>query len=269
MDFLDRIVRRKKEEIERLKMSERAKELEEKASGAPPALDFRKQLLEGVSIIAEIKRRSPSKGVLSAIADPRELAFLYEESGARAVSVLTDGPYFGGSTDDLEAVKERVGIPVLRKDFIFDRIQVLETRSLGADAFLLIVSILEDGKLRDLITLGRELGMSPLVEVHSPGELERALSCGADLIGINNRDLTTFEIDISTSVKMIDLVPAGTVAVAESGITSVEDIELLTGAGFGAFLIGEALVRAEDPAGTIRSFMSAAVNVSSGGTFAG
>ncbi|MFQ6105137.1 MAG: indole-3-glycerol phosphate synthase TrpC [Candidatus Glassbacteria bacterium] len=269
MDFLENIVREKRSEVESLKRAKRIEEFYEEALDAPSPLDFRKSLGEGVSIIAEVKRKSPSKGVFSAIGDAVRLSLLYEENGARAISVLTDREHFGGSVTDLEEVRRAVRIPLLRKDFLIDPVQVFESRIIGADAFLLITSLLEERLLGAMIGIGEELGMSALVEVHTVPELEKALRCGAGLIGINSRDLRTFNVDIRTGIELIGKIPPGIIAVAESGIATEFDIAALTRAGFRTFLIGEALVTSTDPGEKLRDFLAAAEAAVRGGVGAG
>lgn len=202
---------------------------------------------DSVNIIAEIKQRSPSKGIIRADFDPIQIAERYAGAGAAALSVLAEEDFFGGSLDHLEAIRDRVALPLLRKDFIFDQYQLYESVSAGADAVLLIVAILEDELLGSLIKLARKLGLDALVEVHSAHEMERAIQARASIIGINNRDLTTFAVEIETSIDLARLAPNGAVLVSESGIHNGADIRLLKSAGFNAFLVGEHLMRANDP----------------------
>jgi len=201
-----------------------------------------------VSLIAECKRRSPGAGPIRPEVDPRELTLGYEAAGASAISVLTDGEYFGGSLEDLAKVKAVVGLPVLRKDFTLDVLHVIEARAGGADAVLLIARILDDETLGRLHTAVTALGMSALVEVHDEREMERAIAIGADLIGINNRDLATFTTDLDASLRLMADVPDDVVLVSESGIRSRGDVELLGDAGIDAILVGQALLAARDPA---------------------
>ena len=227
----------------------RAQDLEAAATAAPAARDFRGALAfpERVALIAECKRRSPGAGPIRPGLDPVELTRGYARAGAAALSVLTDSDYFGGSGADLEAVRADTALPVLRKDFTLDPLHVIEARALGADAVLLIVRILADAALSALHAEATGLGMSVLVEVHDRSELERAVEMGADLIGINNRDLSTFRTDIATTLELIDGVPEGVVIVSESGIRGPEDIVRLGEAGVDAVLIGESLLKAPDP----------------------
>jgi indole-3-glycerol phosphate synthase len=201
----------------------------------------------GSSVIAEVKRRSPSKGALAQIVDPAELARQYAAGGAAAVSVLTEERRFGGRLDDLRAVRAAVELPVLRKDFIVDPYQVLEARAAGADMVLLIVAALDDETLRRLHDQSRGLGMTVLVEVHDEAETQRAVDLGAELVGVNARDLTTLAVDHDTFSRLAPLVPADRVLVAESGISSPEDVKRYVGQGARAVLVGEALVRERDP----------------------
>lgn len=215
----------------------------------------------GVAVIAEIKRSSPSKGALAAIADPGDLARSYAGAGASAISVLTERRRFGGRLADLDAVRQAVRVPLLRKDFMVDAYQVTEARAHGADLVLLIVAALHDALLRDLYAQANELGMTCLVEVHDGGELDRALALDPALVGINARNLKTLQVDPQTVIDLLPLVPAGVVAVAESGVTGPADVATYVEAGAGAVLVGEALVRHGDPAEAIRSFTAAAAAV--------
>lgn len=200
-----------------------------------------------VSLIAEVKRRSPGAGQIRPGLDPAAVAESYQQAGARALSVLTDGPWFGGSLADLEAVRERVGVPILRKDFTLVEEQVLEARASGADAVLLIVRILDDARLRGLRELAESLEMTALVEVHGESELERALASGARVVGVNNRDLTTFRTALAQTFDLLPLVPSDVVVVSESGIRTAADVDRLGAEGVHGVLVGEALLRAPDP----------------------
>ena len=216
---------------------------------APPARDFRAALAtaDRVALIAECKRRSPGAGDIAPGLDPVALTSGYERAGAAALSVLTDEIYFGGSLADLIAVRRATSIPVLRKDFIVSPVQLVEARGAGADAVLLIVRILSDALLAELHAQAVALGMDVLVEVHDGAELERAVALGADLIGVNNRDLSNFTTDVATTERLAAAVPEHTVLVAESGIRSVADVERLGAVGVDAILVGETLLRAPDP----------------------
>jgi len=252
---LAEIVGTKQAEVDAL--ARRRAELESAVADAPPVRDFAAALrADHVRVIAEIKRRSPSKGDLAPDLDPVATARAYEAGGAACLSVLTDGPYFGGSGDDLIAARAATGIPVLRKDFTVDPLQIDEARAMGADAVLLIVAALDDAQLRDLHAHARGRGLAVLVEVHDAAELDRALAIDPHIIGVNARDLSTFAEDLSTGEQMIATIPAGTIAVAESAIRRVDDAERMAAAGFDAVLVGEALVRADDPAALVRAFAS-------------
>lgn len=244
-NILGRVAGVKRGEVAALR--DRAAGLRAAARNAPAARDFRAALSgESVALIAEVKRRSPSAGELAGGLDPAVLAGTYEAAGAACLSVLTDGDFFGGSLADLEAARDAVKLPVLRKDFVIDALQVSEARAAGADAVLLIVRLLSDPRLRDLHEAAAEYGMAVLVEVHDARELERALAVGASIVGINNRDLATFETRLEVSLELLPLVPAGVLAVAESGIRSAADVRALGEAGADAVLVGESLVVASD-----------------------
>lgn len=207
------------------------------------------------NIIAELKSRSPSKGVIREDYNPRLIADTYERGGAAALSVLTEEDFFGGSLEHLRLVNP-VKLPVLRKDFIFDEHQVYEAAFAGADAVLLIVAILDDELLVRLIRLADEFQMAALVEVHTETEMRRAIAAGAVVIGVNNRDLTTFKVDLETSLRLASLASAGTILVSESGINNAGEIALLKSAGFSAFLIGEHFMRAADPGDALRRLIA-------------
>ena len=232
-------------------------ELEARARDARPVRPFPPADLDGVGVIAEIKRKSPSKGELADIPDPVWLAREYEAGGASAISVLTEGRRFGGSLDDLEAVSDAVGIPVLRKDFISDPYQVIEARAYGADIVLLIMAALDDATARELFDLAQTWGMAVLVEVHSGDELARALSLGARVIGINARDLTTFETDKALFGTLRPEIPAGVFVVAESAVAHPDDVARYRQQGADAVLVGEALVTGENPQETVREYRHA------------
>jgi indole-3-glycerol phosphate synthase len=206
-------------------------------------------------LIAEIKRASPSKGSLRPDLDPVALAREYERCGAAAISVLTDEQFFQGSLDDLRVVRKKVNLPVLRKDFVLDPYQVYQARAAGADAILLIVAALSDDALQTLHRLSADLGMAALVEVHNVAELERALKIGPRIVGVNNRDLRTFEVDLETTARLRPLLAAGVTLVSESGIQSQADVARIESFGADAILVGEALVRAQDVGGKIEELM--------------
>lgn len=219
----------------------------------PPRRDFAAALRQpGLSFIAEIKRRSPSRGAIRETLDPVEIAREYETAGAAALSVLTESSRFGGSDADLTAARGAVGLPVLRKDFTIDGYQLHEAAAIGADAVLLIVRILSDGELLDLLTLGAEMRLACLVEVHDEYELERALRFGAEIVGINNRDLDTLRVDLDTCVRLRPRIPAGILTVAESGLHTRDDVRRVEAAGFDAVLVGEALLAAPRPGERLR-----------------
>jgi indole-3-glycerol phosphate synthase len=224
--------------------------------GAPldPMPGFRRR---GLSIIAEVKRRSPSKGHLAEIPEPAVLASEYEAGGASAVSVLTEQRRFSGSLDDLDAVRERVSLPVLRKDFMVDAYQVWEARAHGADMVLLIVAALTDAQLGSLALLATSLGMTCLVEVHTAEEVARAVDSGAVLLGVNNRDLKTLAVDPGMFARLAGLVPAGIVKVAESGLTSPADAAKAAADGADVILVGEALVRDQEPRRAVADMIAA------------
>lgn len=202
---------------------------------------------DGLAVIAEVKRRSPSRGDLAVDLVPSELARTYEAGGAACLSVLTDHEYFGGSPADLQEARQACHLPVLRKDFTVDERDVLDARIMGADAVLLIVAALDDRELSHFHQLAVSLGMAALVEVHDIGELDRALACGANLVGVNQRDLSTFEIDRTLAIRMAPFIPKGVVKVAESGVRGAEDAMALAEAGYDAALVGESLVTSSDP----------------------
>ncbi len=208
------------------------------------------------AVIAEIKKASPSKGILTAEFDPAALAQLYEEGGAAALSVLTDEKHFLGSLSDLESARGAVGLPTLRKDFTIDAYHVHQAAAYGADAILLIAAILTEREMREFRELAEHYGMAALVEVHDAEELEPAVASGARLMGVNNRNLHTFEVSLETSIRLAEKIPSGVVKVAESGIHSSSDVQQLRAAGYQAFLVGEHLMKSGDPAGALRALLS-------------
>jgi indole-3-glycerol phosphate synthase len=222
--------------------------LEAAALAAPAPAGFAAALRgDRVALVAEVKRRSPSRGSIAEGLDPVAQAAAYERGGAAAISVLTDGPYFGGSLEDLRLVADAVSRPVLRKDFILDERQVLEARAAGGAAVLLLVRALQPRRLRELLHLAGDLGLEGLVEVHGEGELGAALECGARVVGVNSRDLDTFAIDTARAWRLLARIPADRVAVAESGLASPEDVERAAGAGADAVLVGTALSASAAP----------------------
>ena len=248
MTILNRIVEAKREEVAHLKYLKPLSELKRIICDIPSTRDFRKALGAPMkcSIIAEIKRSSPSKGRLKEDFDPLEIASIYRENGAAAISVLTDKQFFEGDGRYLSVIKNIVDIPLLRKDFTIDPYQIYETRILGGDAVLLIVRLLKDEELGGYIRIAEDCGLSSLVEVHSREELDRAIAAGADIIGINNRNLETFSTNLKTSLDLMSFIPEDRIVVCESGIHTRKDIETLMKAGIHAFLVGEALMSAAD-----------------------
>jgi indole-3-glycerol phosphate synthase len=225
-------------------------EREAAARPRPPSLPAALRRVQ-VAVIAELKRRSPSAGVIRADLDPAERARVYAGHGASAISVLTDGEHFGGSVDDLRAAADAVDLPLLRKDFILDELQVIEARAAGAAAVLLIVRALPRARLASLLECSRDVGLDALVEVHSPAELDVALEAGAEIVGVNSRDLDTFRIDVAAAWALLGRVPPERIAVAESGMHTPEDVERAAESGADAVLVGSALSSAPDPAALI------------------
>jgi len=255
-NILDRIVEARRESIAHRKRVLPEVALKLAAQKVEPPRDFAAALCgEGYNIIAELKKASPSRGVIRAEYAPAELAPRLEAAGAAALSVLTEEDFFSGSLADLKAARKAVQIPVLRKDFIIDPWQVWEARAAGADSFLLIVAILTDETLRELLELGRSLKMEPLIEVHSRQELNRAVAAGARIIGVNNRDLRNFEVRLETSLELIGEIPESCIAVSESGLRTRDDLARLRGPGFDAFLIGEQLMKEADPCIPLRELI--------------
>lgn len=259
--FLERIVAHKHREVAARRQQRSQDLVEREAAGRAPALDFAGALAApGMRLIAEVKGASPSKGVLIEPFEPPAIAADYLAAGADAISVLTDEDFFKGSLDHLRAVKALAGgadppRPVIRKDFLLDRYQVAEARAAGADAVLLIVAMLDDALLRDLHAAAHGWGMAALVEVHNEAEADRALAAGATLIGINNRDLHTFKVDLATTERLAPRLPDGVTVVGESGIGTVKDVQRLAAAGVDAILVGESLVKAPDRGAAIRALL--------------
>jgi indole-3-glycerol phosphate synthase len=253
VEILTEIIAKKKERVAAAKTARSEESLREEALAArraarPHALISALDQGARVNIIAEFKRRSPSKGVIRADVDPVTMARDYERGGAVAISVLTEQDYFDGSLDDLRGVRDAVSLPVLRKDFIVDEYQVYESAAAGADALLLIVAALDDDSLAHLRHVTEdELGMDALVEVHTSAEMKRALASGAKLIGVNNRDLRTFNVSLETSIELAREAPPSVVLVSESGLNTSDDLRRLQSHGYKGFLIGESLMRAEHP----------------------
>jgi indole-3-glycerol phosphate synthase len=260
MYILDQIITAKRTRLSAAKAKIDFAQLQRQAATArqnKPRYALRSALeTKNPAIIAEIKRRSPSKGDLRPDLDPRDIALQYQTAGAAAISVLTEEDYFGGSLADLREVKEAVTIPVLRKDFVIDEYQVYEAAQVGADALLLIVAALDDATLRNLLELTESLGLDALVEVHTAHEMDRALAAGAHLIGVNNRNLQTFEVTLETSYALAQLAPSDVLLVTESGIATGADVHNLASAGYRGFLIGETFMRAESPGQVLRELIT-------------
>ncbi len=254
MNILDEIIENKKEELREIKgrpdYPASFVELKKSALNSAPARNFQGALMpkgDGPRIIAEVKKASPSRGVIREDFNPVDIAKDYEKGGAAAISVLTDKRYFQGAIEDLRDVKNNVSLPVLRKDFIIDEFQIYEAKAKGADAVLLIAAALDEDALGGLKKLAESLSLHCLVEVHDEAEMKKAVSLGFTIIGINNRDLNTFKVDIGTTKKLARLAPKGSIVVSESGIRGIEDIVELRQCGVSAFLIGETLVREANP----------------------
>ncbi|MFL5242154.1 MAG: indole-3-glycerol phosphate synthase TrpC [Gemmataceae bacterium] len=246
--ILDEIVATKRREIAEARQRVSLAELNRRLVSAPPVRDFRAALKRapGMAVIAEVKRASPSAGLIREDFDAVAIAHIYEQNGASCISVLTDAPYFQGSLEHLRAVRQAVHVPVLRKDFILDGYQIAEARCAGADAVLLIAEILDDASLRQLLSETGQLGMQALVELYEAANLPRVIDAGAQLIGINNRDLRTLVTRLEHTLDLAPRVPAGCCLVSESGISTREDIKRLEKAGVRAVLIGETLMRSAD-----------------------
>jgi indole-3-glycerol phosphate synthase len=261
VDILTEIISAKSRRVAAAKDVTPLNDLRDKAMDArrttrPHALLTALKESSRLNIIAEFKRRSPSKGMIRASAHPAIIARAYERGGAAAISVLTEQDYFEGSLDDLRAVRRTTTLPLLRKDFIFDEYQVYEAAAAGADALLLIVAALSDDQLQTLrVTAEDELGLDALVEVHTSDELRRAVAAGSTLIGVNNRDLRTFNVSLDTSLQLATEAPAGVLLISESGLNSRADLLKLQTEGFKGFLIGESLMRAQEPEIALRSLL--------------
>lgn len=256
--YLDRILAAHREQAASDRRS--LDELVVEARSQPAARGFRAALAAatpGPAVIAEVKRRSPSKGPLHPDLDPAVLAVQYEAGGASCLSVLTDAEFFGGAPADLRRAREAGTLPVLRKDFTVSAADVCDARIMGADAVLLIVAALSDRELRDFLSLARSVGLDALVEIHDEAELGRAVGAGADLIGVNQRDLVTFRVDMARAVRLAPQLPAGVIRVAESGIGGPADAAVLASAGYHAVLVGESLVTSGDPEAAVRALRGA------------
>jgi indole-3-glycerol phosphate synthase len=262
-DVLQRIIAAKVEEVARAREARPQPVLEKAARSAAPARDFtgtlRARLDAGrPAVIAEIKKASPSRGVLREKYDPAAIAASYERHGAACLSVLTDGPFFQGSLEHLQQARAACALPVLRKDFTIDPYQVYEARAAGADCILLIVGALEPGRMKELEDTALALGMAVLVEAHDGEELERALALGTPLIGINNRNLRTFETRLETTLDLLDRIPVGRIAITESGILAPDDVKRMRARRVGCFLVGEAFMRAADPGAALAGLFAQA-----------
>jgi len=253
---LDRILEARRAEVDHRKKVLPETALKYGVKAAPPVRDFAAALSrDAINVISELKPASPSRGIIRDPFDAADLGKSLAGAAAAALSVLTEGEFFRGSLKNLRDARKEIALPVLRKDFIFDPWQVWESRANDADSFLLIVAALSDELLRDLIALGRELGMEPLVEVHTREELDRALTAGARIVGVNNRDLKTLTVRVETSYELIEQIPEECLAVAESGLRSQDDLKSLRAVGFDAFLIGEHLMLSPDPAAALRALL--------------
>ncbi|MGH7601941.1 MAG: indole-3-glycerol phosphate synthase TrpC [bacterium] len=247
--FLSRVVSHKRREIAQAKQLLPLAEFERRARAQAAPRDFRRALAgsENIVVIAEMKKASPSAGILRDEYDPKLLAKNYSANGAAALSILTDAEFFHGHLEHLQQARETCALPLLRKDFLLEPYQVLEARAHGADAILLVVAILDRSQLFELLSVAAELGMQALVETHNETEIDRALLAGADIIGINNRDLQTFEVALETAERLAKLIPRSCVRVAESGLTSRQDVQRMAACGMDAILVGSHLMRQPDP----------------------
>lgn len=261
-DKLRAILDYKKDEVAALKRSRPLSSLEADAKAASKPRGFAEALLkiakaDGNALICEVKRKSPSAGQINAARLPEQAAKDYETGGAACISVLTDGPSFDGSLKDMKVVREAVRLPVLRKDFMIDPIQVLEARAAGADAILIIMAAVDDSLAAELYAAANSLGMSVLLETHDEAELVRALNLPSPLLGVNNRDLRTFTTDLAVTERLADMIPDGHLLISESGVRTPSDITRLRQCGARGFLVGESLMRAENPAESVRSLAAA------------
>ncbi|NLO89714.1 MAG: indole-3-glycerol phosphate synthase TrpC [Clostridia bacterium] len=257
--MLEQIITYKKSKLHNISTTDYLKELNKKILKAPPPRDLKRALKrekdQRINIIAEIKRASPSKGIIAADFNPTKTALAYERAGATAISVLTEEKYFLGSLMHLHEVSSLCHLPLLRKDFIIDPVEIYEARAYGADAVLLIVRVLDKETLKKLLNLTRDLGMQALVEIHWERELELALAAGAEIIGINNRNLEDFTIDFGVTERLMPLIPKDVVSVSESGIKNAQDVRFLESLGINAVLIGETLMRSPHPYKTLKNLM--------------
>jgi indole-3-glycerol phosphate synthase len=260
-DVLSRICDTKRAEVARAKAERPLGEIERAARAALPPRGFisaleRATAAGGYGLIAEVKRASPSAGLIRGDFDPATLARAYARGGAACLSVLTDAPYFQGNPDDLVAARGAVALPVLRKDFMLDPYQIVQSRAIGADCILVILAMLNDDDAHSLISAAQEWGMDALVEVHDEAETARAVGLGAEMIGINNRDLKTFSTSLDTALRLRPLIPSGPLVIAESGLSKPADLRKLAMAGIGAYLVGEALMRFDDLEAATRTLIA-------------
>jgi indole-3-glycerol phosphate synthase len=256
MNILDTIVAYKKKEVEQRKAAFNVSKLEQSHFFSRPVFSMKASLLDQslTGIITEFKRKSPSKGIINANADVSKITKAYKDNGASGISVLTDSNFFGGSFEDFDKARENA-IPLLEKDFIVDEYQVIEAKAKGADLILLIAACLTSGETKRLASLARIIGLEVLLELHSPDELDHICE-EVELIGINNRNLKTFEVDIEQSLRMAERIPSGKLKIAESGISKVENIQLFKKHGFSGFLIGENFMKENDPGEAFKKFVS-------------
>lgn len=262
-DILSRIADYKRVEVEARKFRMTERDMEERLGAVPPPRGFRQRLIDAhaerpdrLALIAEIKKASPSKGLIRGDFYPPTLAAAYELGGATCLSILTDGPSFQGSEDDFRSARDAVALPCIRKEFLVDPWQVLKSRLLGADAILVILSMVDDHLAGELMSKARTLGMDALVEVHDPDEMSRALGLGADMIGVNNRDLRTFTVDLATTEHLASRAPADVLLVTESGIFTPQDVSRLAKSGARAMLVGESLMRQADVTEAVRALLT-------------
>ena len=262
MTILQQICDKKRTHVEAQKVKIPFQTLKQQITQTPQPRGFLDNLKANApcAIIAEVKKASPSKGLLSDHFDPADIAANYQSAGAACISTLTDQPYFQGEDNDLTSVIKTTSIPILRKDFIIDEYQIYESRALGADCILLIMAALTDAQAQSFYTLARDLGMDVLVEIHDEPELERALKFNPRLIGINNRNLKTLDVTLETSFNLVDQMPDTVFKISESGITGIKDIQSLQSVGFQGFLIGEILMRQENPQKTLKNWLTQTMN---------
>ena len=254
--ILDEIVAAKKNELEKQKQKVSLSALSSKIPDLPFTRNFKKALIgQGIALIAEIKKASPSVGIIQKKFDPLEIAKIYEKNKVNAISVLTEEKYFLGKMDLLSRIKKITKIPILQKDFILEEYQICEARVYGADAILLIAAVLSEKKIKNFLFLAHQLGMNAILEIHNQEELKKALSTEAKLIGINNRDLRTFKVDLKTTIRLRKKIPSDRIVISESGIKNPEDIQLLKRYGIDAILVGETLLRSRDVGKKIKELM--------------